>query len=200
MIDPHLRLPPLILASASARRREILGRVGLDFEVQVPETDERARRSEGPEDTVIRLSMEKGEAVASARPGYLVISADTLVLLGDRVLGKPGDERRAREMLRGLSGHWHAVWTGYSLHFQRADGRLLRRSGSCSTRVRFHNLEAAQIEAYVASGEPFDKAGAYGIQDRGALLVAEIRGCYFNVMGFPVSRAYRDLVDFAGKL
>jgi septum formation protein len=194
---PPDRLPPLVLASSSPRRRELLTRIGLDFRVQTLAVDEAAHPRDCPEGTVRRLAREKGVAVALSCPGELTISADTVVALDGELLGKPETAAQAEEMLARLSGRWHEVWTGYALHWVQPDGSLACDLQACRSRVRFHELEAGQIRAYVASGEPMDKAGAYGIQDLGALLVAEIEGDYFNVMGLPVAHLARRLVRFA---
>ncbi len=198
MHTSSVKLPPLILASKSPRRQELLKRVGLDFSVCTSETDESHHEKDCPRDLVLRLSLEKGREVAFAHPGSLVISSDTVVAIDGIVLGKPRDEQGAIDMLKRLSGHTHHVYTGYAFQY-RPEGcdTLLRVSKAQKTAVRFHELSDNEIEAYVSSGEPMDKAGAYGIQDLGALLVHSIQGDYFNVMGFPIAQAYRDLLKFA---
>ncbi len=187
-------LPPLVLASASPRRRELLTRVGLSFQVAHAELDEEARPGEGPAELVERLALEKGAAVAARGAQGVVLSADTVVALEDEVLGKPRDPAEARDMLRRLAGRWHRVYTGWALQGAGDWGGWPTRVGHATTRVLFHELSSAQIAAYVATGEPLDKAGAYGIQDGGALLVAALDGDYFNVMGLPVARVCRELV------
>lgn len=189
---PVSELPPLVLASASPRRRELLERAGLVFSVDAPEIDERALPLEGPADHVERLAAEKGREVAARQPERLVLSADTVVVLDQEILGKPRDEAEAREMLGRLGGRWHEVFTGWALSHQ---GR--QRVGHVRTRVLFHELAADQIATYVASGEPMDKAGAYGIQDGGSLLVAALDGDYFSVMGLPLATVCRQLVAMA---
>ncbi len=183
---------PLILASASPRRQELLKRVGLNFTLDPSHADEPLIAGEAPRDTALRLARLKGEAQAGQHPGALVLSADTLVVHQGRVLGKPQDRQEAEEMLAALSGCWHEVYTAWAIHLLAA-GQLHVHQAVDRVDVRFHDMEAADLAAYVASGEPMDKAGAYGIQDLGSLLVAEIRGDYFSVMGLPISRVLRDL-------
>lgn len=198
LCDP-VDLPPLVLASASPRRRELLERVGLSFQVTHAELDEEPRAGESPAELVERLAREKGAVVAARGAEGVVLSADTLVFLDEEVLGKPRDAQEATAMLQRLSGRWHRVFTGWALQGAGAWAGRAPRVGHSVTRVRFHPLEAGQIAAYVASGEPLDKAGAYGIQDGGALLVAALDGDYFNVMGLPVAQVCRELVEgFAG--
>lgn len=197
MIDSPAWLPPILLASASPRRRELLERIGLSFRVEVCPVDETVPPGANPADLVQDLSRQKGEQVSRSNPECLVISADTLVVLDGRILGKPADEAEACEMLAALSGRWHRVHTGYALSLASADHPVETDQECCE--VRFHPLSQAQIRAYVASGEPMDKAGAYGIQDLGALLVQQIRGDYFTVMGLPVARLYRHLLEFCRK-
>jgi septum formation protein len=184
---------PLILASASPRRQELLKRVGLAFTLNPSHADEPLIEGEAPGDTALRLARLKGEAQASQHPGALVLSADTLVVHQGRVLGKPQDPQAAEEMLAALSGCWHEVYTAWAIHLLDMSGQLHVHQAVDRVDVRFHDMEPADLAAYVASGEPMDKAGAYGIQDLGSLLVAEIRGDYFSVMGLPISRVLRDL-------
>ena len=183
----------LILASQSPRRQELLRRIGAEhFTVLVTDSDESWDPSWSPEELVGRLSARKAAAAAAqAGPGAVVLAADTMVFLDDKRLGKPADEAAAFEMLSALSGREHTVGTGVTVRRgDRADTR------SEATAVRFRTLTAEEIRAYIATGEPMDKAGAYGIQERGALLVEGIRGDYFNVMGLPVLRLARMLRGF----
>jgi septum formation protein len=187
--------PVLILASASPRRREILRRAGIACRVRPARVDETPQPGESASRYVRRLAREKAEAVA--RPGELVLGADTVVVIGkSRLLGKPRDEREAARMLRQLSGRMHRVLTGVCL-LDAAAGRS--RTAVVETRVWFRPLGRAEIAAYVASGEPMDKAGAYAIQGLASKFVERIDGCYFNVMGLPVSWVYR-LLKAAGQL
>lgn len=183
----------IILASQSPRRRELLLRMGLsDFQVIPAEGEERAEEGLPPSRLVEELSRHKAAEV-SARAGteQLVIAADTVVALDDRVLGKPRDEDEAREMLKSLSGREHRVYTGVTV--RRGDTALTEHE---TTRVRFRPLGAGEIEGYLRTGESMDKAGAYGIQGRGCVLVSGIEGDYFNVMGLPVCRLARMLRQF----
>jgi septum formation protein len=178
--------PPLVLASGSPRRRQVLEQLGVDFRV-VPAPDGVETPWNGVESPVefaVRLARAKSAAVASSVPGAIVLAADTIVVLEGAVLEKPRDEAHARQMLTHLAGREHVVHTGVAV--AGTEGRTV--SGVESTAVRFRPLDAGQIDAYVATGEPLDKAGAYGIQGFGAALVESVHGCYFNVMGFPVNR------------
>ena len=182
----------LILASQSPRRQELLRRIGARFTVLPTHCDESWDSAWSPEELVCRLSARKAAAAArAAGPEGLVLAADTMVFLDDRRLGKPADEAEAFQMLSALSGREHTVWTGVTV---RRGERALTRAQA--TAVQFRDLTPEEIRAYVATGEPMDKAGAYGIQARGALLVEGIRGDYFNVMGLPVLLAARMLRPF----
>ena len=170
----------VVLASGSPRRREILYLLGLEHEVRPPDVDERLRPGEAPGVQARRLAVEKASSTA-ADGDDLILAADTLVVLGEEILGKPIDEADAVRMLVKLQGRQHEVHTGLALRF---GDRI--ESDVAVTRVWFRSLDAAECEEYVASGEPLDKAGAYGIQGLGAVLVQRIEGEYFNVMGLPV--------------
>ena len=173
-----------VLASQSPRRRELLERLGLPFRTLVPDIDERMDRPLPPAELVAVISAEKARAAqALAGPEAIVIAADTVVALDGAVLGKPGDERDAARMLSALSGRTHQVFSGLTV----AQGGTVR-TVSEETAVTFRPLTEGEIAAYVRTGEPMDKAGAYGIQGYGALLVEGIRGDYYNVMGLPVCR------------
>ena len=172
----------IILASQSPRRRELLKQMGLEFEVLVPDIDERMDRALAPAELVEAISAEKAEkAAGQVDREAIIIAADTVVALNGRLLGKPADENQAREMLQALSGSRHQVYTGFTV---RQGERSVTRS-EC-TQVSFRALTAEEIEHYIATGEPMDKAGSYGIQGYGALLVEGLQGDYFNVMGLPV--------------
>lgn len=183
----------IILASQSPRRRELLGQMGLrGFQVISPDVDEHVEGNPSPAALVEELSLRKARAVAEEADGDdLIIAADTVVALDGAVLGKPADERDAFSMLSALSGNRHMVYTGVT---------VLRgeRAVTCheETRVTFRELEPDEISSYIRTGEPMDKAGAYGIQGLGALLVSGLEGDYFNVMGLPVYRLGRILEDF----
>ena len=182
----------LILASQSPRRRELLARMGLDFTVISPRIDEDSFSDPDPAALVRTLSREKALAVAKGQdPETLVIAADTVVVLDGQALGKPGDEAEAAAMLSALSGRSHAVYTGVTV----CQGSRADTEAEC-TQVTFRPLTGEEIRHYVATGEPMDKAGAYGIQGFGSLLVEGIRGDYFNVVGLPVCRLGRMLAAF----
>ena len=175
----------IILASQSPRRRELLERMGIrNFRVVSADIDEREEEQLPPEQLVCRLASRKAEAVAEKAPkGAVIIAADTVVSLDGTVLGKPGDKREAFKMLSTLSGNRHQVYTGLCVIW---DGD--KRTEYEVTDVTFRELGEKEIEDYIATGEPMDKAGAYGIQGYGALLVERIEGDYYNVMGLPVGR------------
>lgn len=177
----------LVLASQSPRRAEILRQAGLDFTVRAATVDETPREQEKPEDYVRRLAEEKALAV-EATADETVLGADTTVVVDGEMLGKPADDAEARRMLQKLSGRCHEVLTGICL--RRGDRRVCDWT---STRVWFIPLAGAEIDAYVASGEPMDKAGAYAIQGLASKYIERIEGCYFNVVGLPVALVYRHL-------
>lgn len=187
------RTSKLILASASPRRRQLLAGLGLPFEAIAVELDEQGVNEPTPDRLVRRLAVEKAERVARQRPDAIVIGADTVVVHGGEVLGKPRDASDAVTMLRRLSGQTHHVYTGVAVVCQ-AEGRELVEHEV--TAVTFGELTPRAIERYVASGEPLDKAGAYGIQGVGATLVRRVEGCYFNVVGLPLYRLARMLAAF----
>ncbi len=172
----------LVLASASPRRQEFLSRLGLDFQALPARVDESLRPGEPAQEAAQRLARLKARAVAQDRPGAAVLAADTLVVLGETILGKPQDLEDARRMLQTLSGAEHQVVTGYCL---RHAG--LEQCAQAVSRVRFRRLRPAEIAAYVASGEPLGKAGAYAVQGLGAALVREVSGSYTNVVGLPLA-------------
>ena len=172
---------PLILASGSPRRKEILDTMGLEFSVDVSDADESFAGT--PEEMVLELSRRKALAVASRHSGAMILAADTLVF-GDEVLGKPHSAEEAKRMLAVLSGRWHSVYTGVTMIDTRS-GKTLSRADV--TRVHFVALTAQDIDAYVATGEPLDKAGAYGIQGRGGMFIDRIEGSYSNVVGLPMA-------------
>ncbi|MGD9495839.1 MAG: nucleoside triphosphate pyrophosphatase [Armatimonadota bacterium] len=187
---------PLVLASASPRRAMLLRQAGIEFEVRVPQIVEDADESGlPPAEVALTHARTKAQAVARELWGRLVLGADTVVVLGTQVLGKPDGPAQARAMLQALSGRVHEVITAVALAV--GDGGGIVAEQIERTRVRFRRLSEGEIECYVASGEPLDKAGAYGIQGRGALLVREIEGCYFNVVGLPLSRIW-DMLSSLG--
>lgn len=180
----------LILASASPRRRSLLADLGLQFEVKHPSFDEEEVVAENPAELVEKLAKAKAETVALEYPRSLVVGADTVVVLEGEVLGKPEDEDHAVDMLSRLSGRTHQVYTGVAI-VHRQSGRE-RVEHEC-TQVTFGRFDRQTLLRYVQSGEPMDKAGAYGIQGLGATLVERVEGCYFNVVGLPLFRFSRML-------
>lgn len=181
MANPASSSPPLILASSSPRRRELLSNLGLTFEVQPADIDESFSSEDIPFNLVRRLSVAKAQTVAAEHPDALVLAADTVVVYRDEILGKPKDADENLEFLRRLSGHTHAVLTGHALLL---GGKLAERV--VQTAVRFRNLSDAEMTRYVQTGEGLDKAGGYAVQGRGSALVREVRGCYFSVVGLGV--------------
>lgn len=189
MIQPVL---PLILASGSPRRRELLDLMGLTYTVETPDVDESF--SGRPSETVMEISRRKAAAVAARHSDSIIIAADTLVF-ADGALGKPHTPERAKEMLRSLAGNWHHVYTGITVINTRS-GRILRNVDK--TRVHLVPMTEQEIDAYVATGEPLDKAGAYGIQGMGGMFVDRIDGSYSNVVGLPMSMLRLMLAQVGG--
>ena len=183
----------IILASGSPRRQELLQRIGItDFDVRVPQTEETYPAGLSPRETVEYISREKSDAAAAlCTPEEIIITADTMVFLDDQRLGKPVDEADALRMLTDLAGRRHTVCTGVTL---RQGQRSLTRAQS--TDVYFRPAGREELMAYIRGGEPMDKAGAYGVQGQGALLVERIDGDFFNVMGLPVLLLSRMLAEF----
>ena len=183
----------IVLASGSPRRKELLERIGVtDFLVRVPEVEESFPGGLPPQEVVSHISREKAEAASRlCGPEDIIITADTMVFLDQARLGKPRDEAHALEMLTALQGRKHTVCTGVSVC--QGDRRLTETE---STDVFFRPASEAELRRYIATGEPMDKAGAYGVQGRGALLVERLEGDFFNVMGLPVLRLARMLEKF----
>lgn len=191
-----------ILASGSPRRAEILRNAGFDFEILPADVDESVRPGESAADYVRRLAEEKARAAAqklaatSDSNSGVVVAADTVVVVENEILGKPASPDDARAMLRQLSGRTHEVLTGLAvLSPQGSEVQLVVES----TRVTFARMTDREIEEYIASSEPFDKAGAYAIQARGGKFITRIEGCYFNVMGLPLARLYSILREIERK-
>lgn len=185
MSDPML--PFVVLASSSPRRQQLLRQIGVEFIVVKPDVPEETLPGETPESMVERLALDK--ALAAGHGTGVVLGADTVVVLDGVILGKPADPAEARAMLARLSGRTHTVFTGFAL--VGADRRVV---GHERTDVTFRPLEAAEIERYVATGAPLDKAGSYGIQDDfGAVFVERINGDYYTVVGLPLTRVYTAL-------
>ena len=180
----------MILASQSPRRRELLALVGIPHEVRPADIDETYLPGEPPRDHAERLAREKTAAIAAAEPEALVIGSDTIVVVDGAVLGKPAEPAEAERMIARLAGRTHTVMTGVAVAW-----RGQTRSAVEEVDVTFHPLSAREIAEYVATREPMDKAGAYGIQGYGATIVARVDGDYFAVMGLPLQRLVRLLGD-----
>ncbi|MBO8158790.1 nucleoside triphosphate pyrophosphatase [Thermosyntropha sp.] len=178
-------MPKIILASESPRRSELLRCIGIDFIKHPASVDEEFYSHENPEEVVKRLASNKAENVADQYSKGIVVAADTVVVLGRKILGKPADENEAHAMLSMLSGKKHQVITGVCV---KDIGKNIKIVEAELTNVYFRTLEEEEIWYYIKTGEPMDKAGAYGIQGLGALLVEKIEGCYFNVVGLPLNR------------
>lgn len=181
----------LILASASPRRKELLSRLGIPFAVVPSDVPEVPLAGEAPASFVRRVASDKARAIAAAYPGLWVLGADTVVVIDAEILGKPVDAAEARAMLTRLSGRRHQVLTGVAL--VAADGRLCAET-AVETAVAFRPLLADEIERYIASGEPFDKAGAYAIQGGAGAFVEGVEGSYSNVVGLPIEEVQVILV------
>ncbi len=179
----------MILASKSPRRRELLALITEDFKIIPAMGDEILPDGISPKDAVILLAQQKAREIYASHKGEVIISADTVVAAEGKILGKPKDTDDATGMLKLLSGSVHSVFTGVCVISENGE----EKSFAEETTVEFYPLSDKEILNYVATGEPMDKAGAYGIQDRGALLVKAIKGDYYNVMGLPVGRLYREL-------
>ncbi|WP_038089644.1 Maf family protein [Tumebacillus flagellatus] len=175
----------LILASGSPRRKELLGGLGLTFDILVSEADESFAPGLSPVEIVQELAYRKASVVANTLSGGIVVGADTIVVCDDDILGKPSDAEDAKRMLRRLSGRSHTVYTGIALVDAGEPGRMVRDVSG--TEVRFKPLTDEQIDAYVATGEPMDKAGAYGIQGKASQFITGITGDFFTVVGLPVA-------------
>lgn len=184
----------VILASASPRRKELMGLICRDFRVIPSDCEEDVLEEIRPEMTAEYLSKQKCGCIAEVYRNALVIGCDTVVICGGKVLGKPEDERDAKEMLRTLSGKTHQVITGVTIS---CGGR--QSSFSVCTNVTFRQLSDEDISDYVKTGEPMDKAGAYGIQGKGALLAEKINGDFYNVVGLPISELASKLREFIQK-
>lgn len=184
--------PPLVLASASPRRRQMLASLGLECTLEAPAVDETPLPGEAPADLVTRLALAKAQAVQRGHPDAVVLAADTSVVVDGLILGKPEDTEDAGRMLRALSGREHEVVTGVALASARETHTRVVR-----TRVRFRVLTDAQIAWYLETREPLDKAGAYGLQGRAGWFVASIDGSYSNVIGLPLAETL-ELLEQSG--
>ncbi|MCM1168200.1 MAG: Maf family protein [Ruminococcus sp.] len=179
----------MILASQSPRRRELLAFIAPEFRVIPAVGEENIPSGATPEQAVLALSRQKAEEIAAAHSGEIIIAADTVVAIDGKILGKPRTETEAAEMLRTLSGRVHSVFTGVCVIFADSSSESFAEE----TKVEFYPLTDGEIAAYIATGDPMDKAGAYGIQEKGAANVKGIVGDFYNVMGLPVGRLARVL-------
>lgn len=184
-------MPKIILASASPRRKELMELAGYDFEVICADIVEVVPEEAMPQEVVMSLALQKAQAVAAEHKEAVVIGSDTVVALDGKILGKPHSEQEACEMLRSLSGRTHKVFTGVAIV---CGGKV--KNFFDETDVEFYSLGDDEIKKYVATGEPTDKAGAYGIQGKGSVLVKRIHGDFFSVMGLPIAKLYREMSDF----
>ena len=189
----NLDVKKLILASASPRRENLLKMIGFDFEVVDSQVDEQSEVYTIPEVHVLELAQKKALKVAEKIKSGLIIGADTIVVLNNIILGKPKDAKQAKEILRQLSDRTHTVYTGFAI-VEKPSGEMV--SEFEKTLVSFRKLADEEIVRYIQSGSPLDKAGGYGIQDQGALFVEKIDGCFYNVMGLPVTKLYQALGKF----
>ena len=191
-------MKPIILASQSPRRRILLKQIGMKFRVITSRAAEIISFHQSPGENAQRIALEKAEDVASRLRKGIVIGADTIVVLDHHVLGKPKSKDDAKRMLRLLSGREHSVFTGFALK----DVETGKQTGGVEeTKVRFRKLTEQEITDYVNSGSPMDKAGSYGIQDDfGAVFIERVNGCFYNVVGFPLSRFYSTFQHFTADL
>ena len=187
----------IILASASSRRKELLEQIGLQFQVDPGNNDEEIASASEPHEMAKKLSLGKARSAAPRHPNAIIIAADTIVGLGDRIFGKPHTNAEAKEMLRALNGRTHSVITGFTL-LDTETGKALSRS--VETKVCMKKLTPKEIEGYVRTKEPLDKAGGYAIQGRGAVLVDRIEGDQSNVVGLPLSALAEGLREFGVKV
>jgi len=191
----RVKVPKIILASASPRRADLLRAAAIPFTVDVANISEELGPGEQPREHAERLAQEKAEVVAKRNPGRLVLGADTIVVVDDEILGKPRDQADASRMLRTLSGRAHEVITGVCVALLETGNRKLE-TGSERTKVHFAPLSATEIEAYVATAEPMDKAGAYAVQGIASRWIDRTEGDYANVVGLPVALVWKMLQRF----
>jgi len=180
----------IILASASPRRKELIGYLGIDFEVKVPDIHEHAHQNESPMEFCLRISREKALRVKVDYPNSLIIAADTIVVVDEDILGKPENTAQAFSYLKRLSGRSHDVITAYSVMLP---GDLQEISKAVISKVYFADMTDEDINWYVSTGEPMDKAGAYALQGIGGVFIDRIEGSYTNVIGLPLAELYRDI-------
>jgi septum formation protein len=181
----------IVLASKSPRRKEILEQIGIPFKVDVSNFDEESIKFKTPEGMVKKLSLEKAKIVAKRNPNSVILAADTTVVINKEIIGKPKSKQDAFRILSLLNNKWHEVITGFTL----VKGRKIITK-HVITKVKFKKLSKAEINAYVNTGEPMDKAGAYGIQDKAGLLIESVSGDYFNIVGLPIVVVGETLKEF----
>lgn len=183
---------PIYLASQSPRRKYLLKQIGIKFKSFSVDLDEQISDSETPIAAVKRLSFEKLELAEKTKSDGILITADTIVVLNSKIIGKPKNSKDAKSILAQLSNNTHFVYTGYAIKNSTTNNIIVDYG---KTAVTFRELSSKEIADYVADGSPLDKAGAYGIQDDyGAVFVSKINGCYYNVMGLPLSKIYESLI------
>lgn len=181
----------IILASKSPRRKQILEQFGVDFQIEISDFDESQIAFKTPIEMVEKLSFEKAKIIAERNPDAVTIGADTIVVFGNEIIGKPKSEEDALRILKLLSGNTHEVITGFTVMENEKSV-----TGYVSSKVKFKEISDSEIAAYIATGEPMDKAGGYGIQSKGGLFIESITGDYFNVVGLPVAALSDVLKDF----
>jgi len=182
---------PIYLASKSPRRRKLLKQLGLNFKAFSVDLDEEILDGEHPTQTVKRLALHKMEEAKKKIEEGIIITADTIVVLNKEIIGKPKNKKDAEQILKKLSGNTHTVYTGFAIYNSKKNQTVIEYE---KTLVTFRDLTLKEIKDYIASGSPMDKAGAYGIQDDfGAVFVSRINGCYYNVVGLPLSKLYSSL-------
>ncbi len=187
---------PIYLASKSPRRRKLLKLFNIKFKAISVDLDEKIKPKEKPVDAVKRIASEKLEAAAIELKKGLIITADTVVVIDNKIIGKPKDKADAKKILKKLSGNTHEVFTGFALYNSKTGKKIVDYE---RTKVTFRKLKDAEIDEYIKSGSPMDKAGAYGIQDDfGAVFIEKINGCYYNVVGLPLSKLYKRLMEITG--
>ncbi len=193
LVGPFRAKAAFILASASPRRRALLQDLGLDFEILEARIEERPEPGETPQEFVLRAACDKASVISSLNPASWVLGADTVVVHGIRILGKPKNSEEALQVLLSLSGRKHLVHTGFCLKNAEEQASVSR---VVTTEVSFFHFTREVAAAYVATGEPLDKAGAYGIQGIGGFLVEKINGSYSNVVGLPLVEVIQELLHF----
>ena len=187
----------IILASSSPRRKALFQLVGFEFDVIASEFDESDEEYAIPEVHVLELARKKAIKVAESIEDGIIVGADTIVVLNNEIIGKPDNAEHARLMLKKLSGRTHIVYTGYAI-VEKPTFKCINEYEKTS--VTFRDLSENEIDDYIKTGSPLDKAGAYGIQDQGAVFVKKVDGCFYNVMGFPISHFYISLREFLKQL